>query len=531
MMNRKTTLILSIIGIFTVIVTLIGFTYAYYAAKVNENTTEKSVDIVTVNKSIEFTDLSETETSSSIAPGYENIKIFTVHNTGTGKASYHIYLSEVVNEFIISDDIRYTLYKKSGNNTISDINNFTDCEVISEGYFPKNNTYIKTDEVIENPNEYYTYALKTTYINTVFNQDIDQGKIFSSKVQIHSEIENTFNEGTLAHKIIENALHLSPERITEKHAQLMVPTPTKVAVEANAQDESVLSITNDDDGVSYYYRGNIKNNFLNFNGMCWRIIRIEGDGSIKLLLEDIDELCSSSMNGNWDIGKGNYGYTDTIVTNPSDQTASFTASLIDFLNPQTNSDKSLKTSLYTWFTNSEIDTSKLKEDTWCLGNLTDLYDSTGNLLTDNNTINDLMYNNIKYYYKDRLNVYGEGIDAHASLLCKEDNYVSFTSYYGTLTAAEVALAGAANGIRNYNNFINNVYQASNGAWWTLSASAYYNTATPPTSGAFHMSSGGYITSALVNVDDYHRPAITLKTNTLVATDSGNGTADSPYKIQ
>ena len=50
--------------------------------------------------------------------------------------------------------------------------------------------------------------------------------------------------------------------------------------------------------------------------MCWRTVRIAGDESVKLILEDQDETCSETMDGNWDIltttggtiKKRNFGY-------------------------------------------------------------------------------------------------------------------------------------------------------------------------------------------------------------------------------
>ena len=39
----------------------------------------------------------------------------------------------------------------------------------------------------------------------------------------------------------------------------------------------------DDYGVSYYYRGNVENNWVKFGGYYWRILRINGDGSIRML--------------------------------------------------------------------------------------------------------------------------------------------------------------------------------------------------------------------------------------------------------
>ena len=41
--------------------------------------------------------------------------------------------------------------------------------------------------------------------------------------------------------------------------------------------ESSLSLTKDDYGTSYYYRGNVKDNYITFADMCWRIVRIQGD--------------------------------------------------------------------------------------------------------------------------------------------------------------------------------------------------------------------------------------------------------------
>ena len=57
--------------------------------------------------------------------------------------------------------------------------------------------------------------------------------------------------------------------------------------------------------------------------MCWRIVRISGDGSIKLILEDQYAICNDvedidgdgtedyKFTGNWNIGLGNYGYDST----------------------------------------------------------------------------------------------------------------------------------------------------------------------------------------------------------------------------
>ena len=44
-----------------------------------------------------------------------------------------------------------------------------------------------------------------------------------------------------------------------------------------------LYATNDDEGTSYFYRGAVENNYLSFAGFIWRIIRINGNGSTRLI--------------------------------------------------------------------------------------------------------------------------------------------------------------------------------------------------------------------------------------------------------
>ena len=38
-------------------------------------------------------------------------------------------------------------------------------------------------------------------------------------------------------------------------------------------------------GYSYYWRGAVTNNYVKFANKCWRIIRINGDGSMRLIYD------------------------------------------------------------------------------------------------------------------------------------------------------------------------------------------------------------------------------------------------------
>ena len=49
------------------------------------------------------------------------------------------------------------------------------------------------------------------------------------------------------------------------------------------------------DNFTYYYRGNVNNNWVSFGGFLWRIIRINGDGSIRMIYSGTE---SSNHTGN-----------------------------------------------------------------------------------------------------------------------------------------------------------------------------------------------------------------------------------------
>ena len=49
--------------------------------------------------------------------------------------------------------------------------------------------------------------------------------------------------------------------------------------------EKGIFMTEDNEGTSYYYRGSVENNYVKFAGFYWRIIRINGNGSIRMIYD------------------------------------------------------------------------------------------------------------------------------------------------------------------------------------------------------------------------------------------------------
>ena len=60
-------------------------------------------------------------------------------------------------------------------------------------------------------------------------------------------------------------------------------TPDFTKTAPNDTETDGLYMAEDDEGESYYYRGAVKNNYVSFAGFIWRIIRRNGDGSIRMV--------------------------------------------------------------------------------------------------------------------------------------------------------------------------------------------------------------------------------------------------------
>ena len=264
--------------------------------------------------------------------------------------------------------------------------------------------------------------------------------------------------------------------------------------------EKELSSTPDDYGTSYYYRGGVEDNYVNFAGMCWKIVRIEGDGSTKLILEDRSVECnSSSYTGNWNDG-------NTVVFGYD---SNYKADFLNYSGGLADSLKSFQTTLSSKLTTGKSLNDYLKVDDWCYDYNVTSTDSSGN----------------QYYgaYK-RIST-----DKSPSLKCtgtKLNKYRDNTDMYvGTLTADEMSFAGATDST-NYTHYLMNSYAKSNSLyWWGLSPHLY----DAGFDSAFRLYSSGSLSSNDVYGRSYSRPAVSLKSSTIIKT--GNGTKSNPYTVE
>ena len=311
---------------------------------------------------------------------------------------------------------------------------------------------------------------------------------------------------------------------------------TKVLSSNKNTTEALLASTEDDYGTSYYFRGAAKNNYVQFANKCWRIVRIIGDGSVKLVLHNNNTSNASSpcssINNSDDAAFSGYS---AFNTNYNDNTyVGFmygTNSASDYASTHENTNKStILTNLETWYTNNLASYADNIADTvWC-NDKTNVTDTTFNPLNKSN-INGLGYaKNITYYGATQRLVNNDNKPGGTgpSLKCNEE-LNNLTTKIGLLTADEIAFAGNTYYNHNIASYLHE--NALGDLWWTMSPfdfdGVYADVWLVYGSGV--LSQGMVDGSYSVYYGSGVRPSISLVSSTTVS--SGTGTSEDPYVVE
>ena len=96
-----------------------------------------------------------------------------------------------------------------------------------------------------------------------------------------------------------------------KHNTVITAKPTLTTSSNNTSDVSGLYASNDTNSgePTYYFRGDVKNNYVKFAGQTWKIIRINEDGTIRLILD------GRINNTSYKFNTVNSGYTNIYYSN------------------------------------------------------------------------------------------------------------------------------------------------------------------------------------------------------------------------
>ena len=304
--------------------------------------------------------------------------------------------------------------------------------------------------------------------------------------------------------------------------EIKTPITTPGAAISTA-DEALLASAEDDYGTSYYFRGAVTNNYVEFANKCWRIVRVGGDGSVKLILhnDNINKVANPCDSANNSTSAAFARYSDTTYmsafnTNYNDNAyVGFkygTAGASDYASAHANTNKStILTNLETWYNNNDNfkKYEKVIADTvWC---------------NDKSVSSGLGYgtNKTNYGAKQRLVSTSNSAGGTGPSLKCNGNLSKITSKVGLITADELALAGYAYAKNNTTTYLQE--NATSDYWWSLSPSDFDIFARVWNVGY----SRGTFYILDVNNTRAVRPSISLKSTTNV---TGEGTSSSPFII-
>ncbi len=581
-MSKKQKIIVSITGIVLVSLILIGLTYAYFLVVITGNTNTKSISVSTANLVLEYGENTNVvQGINNAEPGYSVEKIFTATNKGNSTVTYGAALESIVNGLTRQEDLVYTLtctsYLKEGfslasDGTITGTVDGTCSGVTTEKQFPSTSAIsIMTTNTIDTTHT-HAYKLTITYKEMNVDQSEDMGKTFSSKVNIvdlRASADNinpySSNKNALNYQIVNSALEGGTNRTTYGSE---VTTFTSIS----GENERVLNTAPDDYGTSYYFRGNVLDNYVTFANKTWRIVRINGDGSIRLVLDDN----ISSIFNEYDNG---VNLTSTLEENenvsaqflPSNNTKKYdikytapvpggdinadnvyvgymygSAGSTTYKGTHANeNDSVIKTNVDAWYKTNIIDTnnSDYVSDTLFCNDKTLASNGIGGLATQlGYGTNDTYYSSIERleYSVGKTSI----TTSKPTFKCAEsatDTYSRFTvntitlsngnqtngdlKYpVGLLTADEVAYAGAYKyGQSNKTYYLYNSNITFD--WWLSTPSAVD---TSVVNEWIVEGKTGSLSSRYVYNSISFRPTINLKASVLIS--GGNGTKENPYKI-
>lgn len=242
--------------------------------------------------------------------------------------------------------------------------------------------------------------------------------------------------------------------------------PETVIGSNSSETERILAIAMDDYGDSYYFRGNVIDNYVNYSGMCWRIVRIEGNGNTKLVLADENNECDD-IEGNDKNGNGNYysTFNGTSALINSGQEYSFPIVLT-----QNAAKESLENMLNTWGNSKILDKTVLVDAEWCIDKSLEDISNPIKFSANNRINNPTLMCNIT------------GVENTTSLVYYEKN----VSYLGMLTIDEVRLAGLSSE-SNVNNYLYTNTSGITKAYWTLTPDYIYYSNTGTFNGEYNNS--------------------------------------------
>ena len=138
-----------------------------------------------------------------------------------------------------------------------------------------------------------TYRLRLWVDETYNTQNDDGNQIYKTKINVYGAGSNNvalledqycYNNGFTTLSDCMLVMNNHEKSVEEAKTAIKAKgTPDFSKIAPNDTEKDGLYMAEDDEGESYYYRGAVRNNYVSFAGFLWRIIRRNGDGSVRMI--------------------------------------------------------------------------------------------------------------------------------------------------------------------------------------------------------------------------------------------------------
>ena len=302
-MKNKNKSFLFIILILILLIAIIGISYAAFSytgtgQKLNTITTGaismeyvESTNVISMNNALPTTD----STGKKLSNSGEYFD-FTVKSSIAGNAdiNYEIAAKEENGNTFSGQNVKFYLTKVNSDGSEEEA---MPPKTYSED--PTGNVYtgrpsdmmsLFVGNLNQQGNTEIKYRLRMWVDESYNPQNDNGGLIYKVKVNVYgqtsdtvAEVEDTYCKDNSFNTLSDCMLVINNHEASVETAKTNINAKGTPDFSKIATTDEGLYVAKDDEGASYYYRGAVKNNYVSFAGFIWRIIRRNGDGSIRLI--------------------------------------------------------------------------------------------------------------------------------------------------------------------------------------------------------------------------------------------------------
>ncbi len=286
--STKRVIIYTVMVVAVVAVTL-SLSSAFFQSSIGTEAEEKIV-LRAGNLALTFRDNDETveNTERAWTLGDSVEKEFLIENTGTATAYAKINWENLINTYM-AESLTYTLEEKTDEvgstykKVETPFKNVPRSETAS--------TLLLAEHLAIPVGHTYIYRLRITFENL---PDVDQTPDVNAKFITKFVLKESTKKKT------------TEDKLADLNIKISETNPTSFYVSANTDEtENGLFSMEDDYGMSYYYRGTAPNNYFRFGrnaageDMWWRIIRFNGNGTIRIIYDGTGLAGSNTYSPNY----------------------------------------------------------------------------------------------------------------------------------------------------------------------------------------------------------------------------------------